>query len=275
MDLFRRIASIINGSGKDTSSPSDLTGHSRTNDNSINKKRMLSDAIIATLRSNYFGQHVSFNNKLLTIWIQDQLFYDSIIESDFMTELTTSLNDELGFTFGAIEIKADNIPDGAQLTGILNDVFLQLSPYNFTPTVRTAQISPVEGYGSTLEPVYILDSKEIGRMPNQRYNIGIGKQVVIAGMYRNNQIAIDDNTMSPQFEKNKYVSRSHAYISYSDQYGFMLNVEPSGTRMAGKRTRILRGNTIIDMNNVDLPEQLQDNDIIELSKSVSLLFKQL
>ena len=43
--------------------------------------------------------------------------------------------------------------------------------------------------------------------------------------------------------------------------------------MAGKRTRIIRGDKVFDLNNTLVPEPLVDGDIIELSKSVMLLFE--
>jgi hypothetical protein len=53
-----------------------------------------------------------------------------------------------------------------------------------------------------------------------------------------------------------------------------LYVDPKGTRLANKRTRILRGaDQQIEMNNPVLPEPLKNGDIIELSKHVLLLFE--
>ena len=111
-NFFERIADMINGTAKKETSEAVSSENTFPNDNSINKKGKLLTAIITAFKSNYLGQQVSFNNKSLTIWVQDNLFYNSIIDSNFKSELATSLNVELGITFGTIEIKSENIPEG-------------------------------------------------------------------------------------------------------------------------------------------------------------------
>lgn len=274
--FFERIANVINGTAKNETNEAVSAENTYPNDNSINKQGKLLSAIIAALKSNYLGQQVSFNSKLLTIWVQDNLFYNSIINSDFKSELVTSLDVELGFTFGFIEISSDNISGGLKLTEVFPNVFLQISDINSVQKVRIAKIYPVEGNGTTLEPVYILDSHEIQRMPDARYNIGAGKHPIMSdNSHRENYIAIDDNPDSIQFNKNKYVSRAHAYISFSEEYGFLLHVEHGGTRAAQKRTYILRGSDKIELNNVLIPEPLKSGDHIVLGKYVLLLFQEI
>ena len=90
---------------------------------------------------------------------------------------------------------------------------------------------------------------------------------------RKNHIVINDDPNDLAFVKNKYVSRSHAHIDYDEDYGFRLFVEQNGTAMAGKRTRIIRGDKVLELNNTLVPEPLIDGDIIELSKNVLLLFE--
>lgn len=273
-NIIEQIKDMINGTAKKGTPKTVPTENTFPNDNSINKQGKLLTAIIAVLKSNYLGQQFSFNNKSLTIWVQDNLFYNSIIDSDFKSELITSLNIELGITFGAIEIESDKIPSNINPTKLLTNVFLSISTINSVQIVRKAKISLVEGHGSTLESVYILDSNEIQKQPNKRYNIGIGKHPNMGDFsHRENYIAIDDNPNSPQFNKNRYVSRSHAYISFSEKHGFLLHVEHGGTRAAQKRTHIHRGNDKIELNNELIPEPLKNGDYIVLSKYVHLLFE--
>jgi hypothetical protein len=73
-------------------------------------------------------------------------------------------------------------------------------------------------------------------------------------------------------ERNKYVSRSHAHIGFSDQFGFYLQVEKDGTRLMGKRTRIFRGDEKIECDNPQVKVPLQSGDQIELGKAVVLNF---
>lgn len=274
-NFFERIADMINGTAKKETSEAVSSENTFPNDNSINKKGKLLTAIITAFKSNYLGQQVSFNNKSLTIWVQDNLFYNSIIDSNFKSELATSLNVELGITFGTIEIKSENIPEGLKLTEIQPNVFLQISDISSVQKVKSAKIYPVNGNGSTLDAVYVLDSQEIQKMPNARYNIGVGRHPIMSdNSHRENYIAIDDNPNSLEFNKNRYVSRAHAYISFSDKHGFLLHVEHGGTRAAQKRTHIHRGGDKIELNNVLIPEPLKSGDYIVLSKYVHLLFQE-
>lgn len=274
-NFFERIADMINGTAKKETSEAVSSENTFPNDNSINKKGKLLTAIITAFKSNYLGQQVSFNNKSLTIWVQDNLFYNSIIDSNFKSELATSLNVELGITFGTIEIKSENIPEGLKLTEIQPNVFLQISDISSVQKVKSAKIYPVNGNGSTLDAVYVLDSQEIQKMPNARYNIGVGRHPIMSdNSHRENYIAIDDNPNSLEFNKNRYVSRAHAYISFSDEHGFLLHVEHGGTRAAQKRTHIHRGGDKIELNNVLIPEPLKSGDYIVLSKYVHLLFQE-
>lgn len=273
-NIFERVADIINGTDQKRAKES-VSAETTSPQNSIDKMGELLTTIISALKSNYLGQQVSFNNKLLTIWVLDNLFYNAIIESDFKSELITSLNIELDITFGSIEIKSENIPDGLQLTKVQPNVFLQISNINSVQVVKSAKIYPVNGNGSTLDAVYVLDSQEIQKMPNARYNIGVGRHPIMSdNSHRENYIAIDDNPNSPEFNKNRYVSRAHAYISFSDEHGFLLHVEHGGTRAAQKRTHIHRGDDKIELNNVLIPEPLKSGDYIVLSKYVHLLFQE-
>jgi pSer/pThr/pTyr-binding forkhead associated (FHA) protein len=93
------------------------------------------------------------------------------------------------------------------------------------------------------------------------------------GGIRTNDIAIDDDPSSPQFENNGYVSRAHAYITYYEQFGFLLTVELDGTTAKGHRTDIDRGGQIVRLTNPNAPEVLQYGDCIVLSKKVRLMFE--
>lgn len=274
-NLFEWVADKINGEPKDTLKKQDTRENEKTFKDSIARQRDLSKKILSILQSNYSGQQISFNNKVLTIWVQDNLFYDSIKGSDFKEELITALNVELGFAFGTIKIKSGKVPEQAALTEVCSNVLLQISTIDAVQIIKTAKIYPVDGNGSTLDAYYVLDSQEIQKMPKARYNIGIGKHPVMSdNSHRENHIAIDDDPHSPQFNKNRYVSRSHAYITFSEEYGFLLHVEHGGTRAVQKRTHIYRGSNKIELNNILIPEPLKSGDYIVLSKYVHLLFQE-
>ena len=85
-------------------------------------------------------------------------------------------------------------------------------------------------------------------------------------------IVIDENN---NLDKNKYVSRAHARIGYSENIGFYLQVEYGGSRLSGNRTRIFRDEEKIEVENVDMKEPLHDGDLIELGKAVLLQYKEI
>ncbi len=241
-------------------------------DNCIDRNSKLIDTIVAALRSNFSGSTMSMNEYSLTVWIEDNLFYNSLMVNDFERNLKIAISNELGLNFGAIEIKMSDHDDNA--TEVMDHCFIKVKKIGAVQAVHKAVIYSVPGHGSLCGECVKIDSEEIVNLPGQRYNIGVGRQTVTSDNFpRVNHIAIDDNPESKEHEKNKYVSRAHAHISFSDKYGFMLYVEQGGTRMNGLRTHVIRGERDIEVDDAYAPVPLQDGDYIVLSRNVHLLFK--
>lgn len=289
MGFFDKIAKLINGSSADEMPKADKQSKAEEPEiqasvapkaavsekatNSIDKQDNLLRAVIQCLKSNYGGSKISMSDKTLTLWITDGLFYDLLSSNDFKDQLMTSIVDELGLDFSSIEIMTGRLPEES-LTEIADGCFLQLKAKQVVQSISKAIIQQVEGFGSMQDASVLLDSQEIADLPYARYNIGIGRRPKMDdNTHRINQIAIDDSPTSNEYHKNKFVSRAHAFISYSEEYGFLLNVEHGGSRMAQKRTHIYRGVEKIELNNVLIPVPLHDGDYIVLSKNVHLLFK--
>lgn len=246
-------------------------------DDSIAKKGNLLSLIIKSLKSNYAGSSASLAQYTLRLWVNDNLFYNSLVLNKFGEELTMSIDDELGLKFNAVEIKCGNTP-GNEATEIVDGCYLQIiAPIQEIPTaqpVSKATIYSIAGYGSMVTESVSIDSHEIKQLAGHRYNIGIGKQPFMDdGTHRDNHIAINDDPSATQFENNRYVSRAHAHIRYTEELGFVLYVEHGGSKLAGKRTHIHRGGEKIELCSTIIPEPLMDGDYIVLSKKVHLLFK--
>lgn len=241
--------------------------------NSIDKREALLNAIIASLKANYSGSNINLTNRSLTLEIKDGIFYDALIAEKFYDELSVTISDELGLEFGKVDI---TIGSGSQRASeIMDGCYLLVHHISTSQAIAKATISSIDGKGSLINPCVVLDSHEIKKMTGARYNIGIGQFPDMGNnSIRENHIAIDDNPNSPEFEKNRYASRAHAYITYSYEMGFMLNVEFGGTKPAGKRTYISRGCEIINLESTLIPVPLQDGDVIILSKNIYLRFKQ-
>lgn len=270
--IFEKIANLINGTPdtKDT----DCGNKTATAGDGITRRQELVNAGLTVLRNNYDGIRVSMNEKTLTLWIKDGLFYDSLVSDRFVDDFSSAINNECGFVFRSVEIM-QGVPDG-NYSEIMDGCYMQINQKQTCQTVSRAVVTAVEGRGSMIDGQLVIDSAQIAGLPNARYNIGAGRNPKTAdNSFRVNQIAIDDNPESPEYDNNKYVSRAHAHITYSDQYGFMLNVEHGGSRLAQKRTHIHRGGTKIELTDPLIPEPLHDGDYIVLSNHVNLLFKEI
>lgn len=243
--------------------------------NIIEKEANLANLIIAKLKENSDG-NTNFEKKELTVYVaNDNLFFDALMDNRFEDSLIAKLDEQLGISFGSVKLCSGKPNRDLLTTEIADNIFLHIKSNKLTSTIRKAIISSVAGCGSLIESCYHLDSEEIKTLPLARYNIGIGSRPKVGmGPYRENHIAIDDNPNSECYDQNKYVSRAHAYITYSDHGGFLLHVEHGGTRAAGKRTHIYRGGEPMEMLSPMVPIPLKDGDYIVLSKFVHLLFSQ-
>ena len=244
-------------------------------DNSIQAEDKVIDAIRNKIRSSYKGKFVDFSKEELVVWVADSLLFHNIGNAEFKNRLMTDLNVQDGFVFKAVDVKFLSSTAGVAYTQIFSNLFVDIRRLGAVIVSHRARISVYMGQGELAAKEYLLDSVELLNKREKAYNIGAGQFVKMDdGLVRENHIVISNDPASPAFEFNKYVSRSHAHISFLEKYGFCLYVDPKGTRLAKKRTRILRGvNQKLEMDNPLLPEPLMDGDIIELSKSVLLKFE--
>ena len=267
--FFKKIAGLIDKTPDDQPQ----TNSSVKGKNPIDTEEMLFDAIVKAFDSVYKGRKNDVNGKIFTLWVADNLLFDMVSKQEFSDQLITLLADE-GYQTNWNAVKLEMPPQNHTFTLVTERVFLQAeSKETIRPVAKKAKITGIEGKGSLLQDVYFLNSEE-----RQRYNIGVGAMPDMQGKgIRENYIAIDDNAYLSQYENNKYVSRAHAYIGFSNDYGFYLQVEAGGSRIhSGSRTRIFRGDEApIELENLELPEPLKHGDLIELSKSVVLRFEEI
>lgn len=272
MGLLRKIKSVVIGNQNDT--PREPKNEAPVKNepvgNSIDNQSALMKAVEKTLKGYYKGQQHSFADKTLKIWVTDNLQYDSLSQTNFVSALISYLDNELGAIFSAVEMCQGPLPESHGFTKLNETVFLELCSIVKKSVGRNAEIISLPNYGSLKKERYVLDTLEIEKMPSKRYNIGIGEYPEVKG-FRQNHIAVDDNPECPEFNRNRYVSRKHAYIRYSLDAGFLLQAEYEGTQKAGKRTRILRDEQIIEVDDI-VAQPLRDGDCIELSKNVRFMF---
>ena len=221
---------------------------------------------------------IEMKDKSLVIWLDtDHLTFQTYDTETYKKRIQNSLLNEYGLIVESVLFHIGKPSDELRCLplGRSGTVFLQITSCKSnasTAIARKAVITIFGDKGSLLHSPCLLSADEMKEKNIPAYNIGASEFPQVQTGYRQNHIAIDDNPNGPMIEKNKYVSRTHAHIGYSDDFGFYLQVEAGGTRLMGKRTRIFRGEETRELDNTRVKEPLQSGDLIELGKSVTLQF---
>jgi hypothetical protein len=244
----------------------DFIGKSETeetvvHDNSVDAKKELRNAIIAYFRKNFLTE-IEVTGTFI-VWVNDSQakYQDYVRKEDFTNELYTELdNRQLNVINKAkIEFKTENPLQ--EFEKIMEGVYIQfLVRDEETQTVQEvcskARITIVKGKGSLMETKYLLEAEK-----QTEYNIGRGTN-------NNNHIVINENDPANS-EVNNRVSRQHAKIVFITGKGFYLQ-----SRNETNRTFINRNNQRFDdLTDLNKKTLLQNNDEIELGKSVCLKFE--
>ncbi len=214
-----------------------------------------------------------------SLWVNDQSFH-IINKEQFKTSLKASFDSMHLYSLGNGEINVihgePSVNDEASpisKKGILPPGKIWIRLYEKGKTdVRHAKaiISVFQGLGSCKEKEYVLNSDD-----KSVYRIGRGAISRKPGSaYRVNDIIIDDSNPDPSIQKlNNYVSSAQADVILDDGY-FYLKAMPSGCRTSGgSPTKIIRDQEPMELRDSISSYRLKDGDIIELGKSVLLLFK--
>lgn len=252
------------------------TEDKKSDTNSVEIRKKIKKCTLSTLHSLYMTNSENCKSKQLIVWIDtDKTTFKSY--SDFGLELADYWAVESGYVFEKVELKCgkpENEQDAKKVEVDIDAFSVYIQEVEANPEseniVKKACISIFGNKGSLLQEQYELSSEVLEKEHRKYYNIGRGEfPDMEGGSYRQNHIAIDDKN---NLEVNRYVSRSHARIGYSENIGFYLQVEMGGSRLSGNRTRIFRGEDKIEVENVEVKEPLHDGDLIELGKAVVLKF---
>ena len=241
----------------------------------VEVKARIKKATLELLDSLYDEVEVCRGKRLLVWFDTDETTYGAY--AGLRDELAEHWDDERGYVFAAVTLRRGKPEAGGRKAVVLPDildVYLQEEPAAAPPKrgAKRAVVSVFGAKGDLLRDEYELSSEELEKEGRDFYNIGRGEFPDLAeGGYRQNHIAVDD-VKNP--EVNGHVSRAHARIGYSEAVGFYLQVEFGGSRLAGNRTRIFRGEEKLDVVSVEVKEPLHHGDLIELGKAVVLQFKE-
>jgi hypothetical protein len=105
-----------------------------------------------------------------------------------------------------------------------------------------------------------------------KYNIGREKKAQVSdGFFRHNHIAFPGNSAN---ESNKYISRQHAHIEWSNEQGcFILFADEGGVPPQNKvKIKPANRDNLIKLNAVQIGHQLQEGDQIILGESAVIEF---
>ena len=221
----------------------------------------------------------SLSEKCLIVWLADNMTFHAYNTHGYKKHIQDALSEECGVSFGSVTFcngrPADEL--NCEEVGKSGKVFIEIvnkqsDDENIpieNPVCQEASITIHQNQGSLQEKEYILSIEEMRKNGIDAYNIGVER--FPEGEQRENHIVIDGNPDSPMINFNKYVSRSHAHIFYSEKFGFCLQAD-RGIPKNGKSTCILRRGKPIKLGNADGWEPLEDGDVIVLSDAVRLLY---
>lgn len=240
----------------------------------VDARHRIMKSTLSLLDSLYLSDSDSCENKHIVVWLDtDNTTFNAY--SGFEQDLREHWSVERGYVFARVELKHGKPENDGRKVDIqlpALDVYLQeiVPEVELQHVVKKARVSVYGNNGSLIQTQYDLSSEELETDHRSYYNIGRGEYPDMDGKgYRQNHIAIDDVN---NLDTNRFVSRAHARIGFSDIIGFFLQVENGGSRLSGNRTRIFRGEEIIEVENVEVKEPLQTGDLIELGKAVVLKF---
>jgi len=206
----------------------------------------------------------NYSDYYLFIYINDKDAYQAARIYDMESSITVYIDSTRGKQFKAVQIHTGALQPGLMSAKVNDTVTIAVSNGVATPPPPQKIASLVLMHEETSvctigEGHFVLDP-----LVDTSWNIGWGKNTIVNGRPRINHIAFDYKNPDKQDAKVFMISRSHAHIKFING-NFFLYVEERGTRQAGKRTKIERGNQIIELTDINVGRCLKDGDVIRLN----------
>jgi len=269
MGLFKRFKKHQPDKTKETNPASIIK-------DAIGIRQQIKKSTLSLLDALYMSEPKRCVTKRLAVWFDtDGTTFGAY--AGFEQELMDYWSVERGYVFESVSLKQGKPgKDGRKVDIPFDgfDVYLQEQVMDYSrPIARKASIVVSGSKGSMQQERYELSSETLNKEHRKFYNIGRGVAPQMEdGSYRQNHIVIDDEN---NFDVNRFVSRAHARIGYSENIGFYLQVERGGSRLSGNRTRVFRDEETIEVENLDLKVPLRSGDLIELGKAVVLKYEEI
>ena len=290
-----KMAPASNGTHHETEAPRESEAHNEPEvktaaepaapvfKNAIDTEDQLIKGLLKAMRPMLQGNH-SLSHSVLHVLIDNielkMSFNEILSDGTFRDKLAEKISDEWGVEFANIEIETKRDPDAEYVTAIDQVAYYRITTAEpksredviDTPTVpmrATITVLAGGGNGSLKQEVYELNGMEILELPGGQCNIGAGDK---RNNIQRNHIVINDSEQDSEYERNKFVSRSHAHIKFSPKAGFLFYADERGLRIHGKRTQVTSHSQLKEFTNTFMSHQLKDGDIITLGKAVNLQF---
>lgn len=248
-------------------------------DNAIDNRDMAVRKIVDSFRTAIGTNSRDFETLVVHV-VYSEKPYDPLLhawaDDDFIESLRRALDNALLSAIGSDRITLNTVHiddlDRQQLKEIVPDTLYvawqSARKATEAKAVGHGRISLVEGTGSLAQPFYDLSTEA-----KTKYCIGRGAVSRKDGRLRQNDIVINPEDPDPQInQSNMCVSSAHADIVVRPGR-FYLKAADGGCRSkGGAPTKLIRGESVIELSDTSAMLPLQSGDIIELGKNVCLLF---
>ena len=266
-------------SADEDSQPS-ANGRKSILDNAIDNRDQAVKMIVDSFRSATGSKSKEFERLTVLIPYKEPVFdplFHAWADEQFVSDLRRELDNALLSAVGAskIELKfvhASELDPGQCREVIPEALYVawkkpDLKPKKVADALK-GTIALVPGTGTLVSPVYEID-------PDRKtlYRIGRGEISRRSGSIRRNDIVISDSDPDPaMMEMNSRVSSNHADIVVRNGQ-ICLRASAGGCRsMGGAATKLLRDDKVIELSDTSTLIPLADGDMIELGKSLTLIF---
>lgn len=229
--------------------------------NAVDAQKELINAITAYLKKHFFGQKNFTDTVVLWIDHSNPAYQSYVRGKEFEKQLRIELENKqlTAISKAPFLFKTESLPQNSNFPEIISGVYFQLickENEKKTTVITKAKISISNNKGSLVQNEYILDAEH-----KTEFCMGRGEENF-------NHVVIKENDPF-HYETNLGVSHIHAKIVFVAEKGFCLQ-----SRNATQRIILNRNDQRFDdLTDMDRKILLQNNDEIELGKSVCLRFQ--
>ena len=213
-------------------------------------------------KDDFYGIKLFVTDKIVALSLDDT----------FVEQLRRRFDDRGFYSLGRNKIEIHQQSPSSVAENVYNEqVFAEILT-KAIPVARhdaRARITIFNGKGSLKKAEYLLDTAADNKTV---YCIGRGDNSTKGGVYRQNDIVVNDCETDPEISSlNNYVSSSHANIEVTDGK-FYLHAMFGGISN-GNATKIIRDGKVNKLVTDTMNYQLYDGDLIELGRMVLLKFE--